>query len=45
MRGHDLTNKKIMTKTNAKEMTKTNAKKMTKTNTFMEHLQRATLET
>jgi len=35
MRGHDLTNKKTITKTKTK----------TKTNTFRKHLQRATLET
>ena len=39
MRGHDLTNKKTITKTNTKTKT------MTKTSTFRDHLQRATLET
>ena len=45
MRGHDLTNKKTMTKTNTNTNTNTKTMTMTKTNTFREHLQRATLET
>ena len=47
MRGHNLTNKKTVTKTNTKTKTKTNikTKTMTKPNTFREHLQRAILET
>ena len=46
---HDLTKKKIMTKTKTKTktMTKTNTKTktMTKTNTFREHIQRVIIET
>ena len=41
MMRHDLTKRKIITKTNTKTKTMT----MTKTNTFGEHIQRVILET
>ena len=43
MRRHDLTIKKIMTKTKTMTMTNTKTKKMTKT--FREHPHRVTLDT